>query len=332
MVSRAEVERMAKVELHVHLEGSIRPETVLKLARHNGIALPASTVEGLREWYTFRNFPHFVEVYIAVSRCIQSADDLETVVREFFEGQKEQDILYTEATFTASTIARFNGIPWPDQLGALGRGLEFARRELGIEGRFILDIVRGDTPEGAAEVLRWALEGREAGAVCALGLAGEESRGTGQYAEVFATARAEGLPIAAHAGETVGPSSIREVLDLGADRIGHGVRCLEDPSLTDELRRRQIPLEVCPTSNVRLGVYPSWETHPLPLLLQEGLYVTLNSDDPPMFGTSLNQEFTTAAELFGWGLETVRGLIDNAARAAFLPEREKAELRARLHA
>lgn len=320
--------RIPKVELHVHLEGSIRPETVLQLAKRHGAELPATTVDGLREWYRFRDFPHFVEVYVAVSKCIKTADDLELIAREFLKGQAEQNILHSEVTFTASTIERFVGIPWKEQQEALLRAMRYGEEELGVTMGLILDIVRGCAPEVALEVAKSSISSE---GVIALGLAGEECRGTAQYAEAFAIARDVGFPIVPHAGETMGADSIWEVLEYTNPlRIGHGVRCLEDPSLVRELRDRQIPLEVCPGSNVALGVFPSLAEHPLPRLMDEGLYVTVNSDDPPMFDTSLTDEFERCSETFDFDEDVVWSLCLNAARASLLPDEKKAALIARM--
>ena len=166
--------------------------------------------------------------------------------------------------------------------------------------------------------------------VSALGLGGPEvDNPPEKFTEAFARARAAGLPSVPHAGETVGPASIWGALrSLDAVRIGHGVRCLEDPALVAELRARQIPLEVCPTSNVCLGVAPSFAEHPLPRLLAEGLYVTLNSDDPPMFNTTLTDEYLQAAEAFDLGPAEIEGLVLNALRASLLPADRKAALEA----
>ena len=317
-------QRMPKVELHVHLEGSIRPQTVLKLAKRNSIELPANDVSGLREWYRFRDFPHFVDVYVAVSKCLRSAADLELVAREFLEGQAEQNILHTEVTYTASTIEKYAGIPWEEQNEALLRAMKFGEDELGISLGIILDIVRGDPPERALEVARWAAESE---IVVALGLAGEERFGSAQYASAFELARERGLPIVPHAGETMGGASIQEVLDHAKPkRIGHGVRCLDDRALVAELLRQAIPLEVCPTSNVALGVFPNLESHPLPRLIDAGLVVTINSDDPPMFGTTLSEEFKRCADAFGFDEDTLWSLSLNALNAAILPEARRREL------
>jgi aminodeoxyfutalosine deaminase len=312
---------MPKVELHVHLEGAIRPETVLEMARKNSISLPADDLQGIREWYAFRNFRHFVEVYVQVTKCIKSVEDLEFVIREFVEGQKSQNILHTEATFSASTMARFVGISWPDQEKALLKGIDYAK-ELGLSLGFIVDIVRGDTLEGATQVAEWATTSE---AVLALGLAGIEHRGTEQYQSCFDLAHERGVPVVPHAGETLGPESVWEVLRVcRPKRIGHGVRSIEDPALVESLRSSGIPLEVCPSSNVALGVYPTLDDHPLPRLLDEGLYVTVNSDDPPMFGTSLTEEFQRCAAAFDLNEDILYSLTLNAANAAIVtPERKQ---------
>jgi len=317
---------MPKIELHVHLEGSIRPETVLQLARKNGVELPAHDVDGLRAWYAFRSFPHFVDVYVAVSKCIKTPEDLEFIGREFLQGQAEQNVLYTEATFTACTIERYCGIPVDEQMDALNRAIAWGRKELGVDMALILDIVRGDSVERALQVVEWCVRWHRRG-VCALGLAGFEDRGTRVYQAAFVEAARHGLPVTAHAGETLGPESIWETLEVtGAPRIGHGVRAIEDPSLMEVLRDRGIVLEVCPTSNVCLGVFPELATHPIQRLRDAGVKVTLNSDDPPMFGTSLTEEWVRCTDAFGWTLDDARQLYLEAADAAFLPDTAKRRL------
>lgn len=317
---------MPKVELHVHIEGSIRPETVLRLARKNGVALPADDLEGLRDFYRFRDFPHFVEVYVAVTRCIRDAEDLRTVFAEFLEGQAAQNVVYTEATYTASTVERFCGIPWQDQLDAFRSASSGSR----VHCQLVLDIVRGETEEDAFLVLD-RVSGALGSGVCALGLAGEERRGTRMYAEVFAEARRRGVPATVHAGETRGPESVEEALEVCRPaRIGHGVRAVESPGLLARLRESGTVLEVCPTSNVRLGVAASLADHPMPRLLGAGIEVVVGSDDPPMFGTTITQELEACAGVFGLGVEGVEEMQRRAARAAFLPAQAREKLLARL--
>lgn len=322
---------MPKVELHVHLEGSIRPETLLQLAQRNHVALPADTVQGLREWYRFRDFEHFVEIYQAISKCIRTADDIELITREFLQGQADQNILHTEATFTAQTILIQSGVPLDDQLAAINRAREWAEKELNVTMGVVIDIIREWPVEDGLKVAEFAIANKDNG-VCALGLSGiEKDTEPKKHAKAFGIALESGLPITTHAGETQGPWSIWGCLnDLGANRIGHGVRCLEDPALVQELCERSIPLEVCPSSNVCLGIFPSFEQHPLPKLLDAGLVVTINSDDPPMFGTTLTEEFIRCAEAFGFNEDILWSLTWNAARSSFLPDDQRRDLGARL--
>jgi adenosine deaminase len=193
----------------------------------------------------------------------------------------------------------------------------------------VIDIPRSISADDGLLVADWAIEGMGDG-VIALGLGGPEvGNPPEKFTAAFERARAAGLPSVPHAGETVGPESIWGALrSLGAARIGHGVRCIEDSSLMAELRERQIPLEVCPTSNVCLGVATSIAAHSLPRLIEAGLYVTLNSDDPPMFNTSLSGEYLATAQAYGWGADELEQLDLNAVRAALLPEAQRSKLEA----
>lgn len=314
------IQAMPKVELHVHLEGSIRPETLLKLAQRHGVDLPAKTVEGLRDWYTFTDFPHFIEVYLAVSACLRSPEDIELIAREFLAGQAAQNIRYSEVTYTAFTHYHLRGLSFGDQLAALNRARAWAEAEHGVTMGLVLDIPRSIPAEKGLLTADWAISAMGEGVV-ALGLGGPEvDNPPKKFKAAFDRAHAAGLPSVPHAGETVGPESIWGALnELHAVRIGHGVRCLEDPALVDELRARQIPLEVSPTSNVCLKVFPDLARHALPRLLREGLYVTLNSDDPPMFNTTLTQEYLAVARTFQFGADTLEQLTLNAVRASLLP-------------
>jgi adenosine deaminase len=329
MTIEAYVRAMPKVELHVHLEGSIRPETLLALAQRNRIPLPAETVEGLRAWYSFTDFPHFVKTYLTVTGCIRTPDDLELITREFLAGQAEQNVRHSEVTYTALTVQRRCGIGFPDQLAAINRARAWAEQELGVTMTLTMDIAREVPAEDGLIVADWAISAMGNG-VSAFGLGGDEPGNPPEkFTAAFNRARAAGLPSVPHAGETAGPASIWGALRaLGAERIGHGVRCLEDPALVAELRDRQVPLEVCPTSNVCLKVARSLAEHPLPRLLNEGLYVTLNSDDPPMFNTTLNEEYLAAAQVFGLGPGDLEQLSLNALRASFLPPARKQALEA----
>ncbi len=318
---------MPKVELHVHLEGSIRPETVLKLARQNHVALPADTVDGLRDWYRFTDFDHFVEVYLTVSSCLVNFDDIELIAREFLTGQAAQNIRHSEFTYTAWNHYARARWPFDDQLDALNRARHWAARELGVSSGIVIDIPRIVSAEEGEMIADWAISAMENGVV-ALGLGGPEvGNPPERYIKAFDRAWDAGLASVPHAGETVGPMSIWGALRaLRAQRIGHGIRCIEDPALVEELRRRQIPLEVCPTSNLCVAGVNSLAEHPLPMLLEQGLMVTLNSDDPPMFDTTLTDEYLVCADAFELGAEDFERLALNAAEAALLPAAERAAL------
>lgn len=328
MSLREIVPTLPKVELHVHLEGSIQPSTLLRLAERNKYELPAKDVEGLREWFQFRDFPHFVEVYVAASKCIKTPDDLELIAEEFAREQLRQNILYTEANYTAMTIRRYAGIPWDEQLDALQRG--FAKVS-GTKVNLIVDIVREFTTEEGEAIAQWCISGQGKGVV-AIGLSGFEGKTpVSNHAAAFKTAKEAGLKCSAHAGETGGAAAIREALDVAlADRIGHGIRCLDDGPLVRDLRDRQIHLEVNPTSNVCLGVVPSLAEHPLPRLLDEGLSVSINSDDPPYFSTTLTDEWIRCAEEFELSTDILYTLCLGAAQQAFLSDVDKADLKRRI--
>lgn len=322
------IRAMPKVELHVHLQGATQPETWLELARRNAIQLPADTVEGMREWFIFTDFPHFVQVYMKICECIRTPDDIEWMTREFLAGQAAQNIRYTEFTYTPHIHYALAGIRGRDQLEALNRGRKWAEAELGVHSGIILDISRNVSPDEGLWTVDLAISGMSDGVV-ALGLGGPEvGHPPDKHAISFQRAREAGLPCILHAGETVGPTSIWGALEQGSVRLGHGVRCIEDQSLVDYLREKQIPLEVCPTSNICLGVFLRFEDHPLPRLMDDGLYVTLNSDDPPMFNTTLTDEYLKCVDVFGMGVDAVTSLVLNGVRASRLPQKEKKRMEA----
>jgi aminodeoxyfutalosine deaminase len=324
-----------KAELHVHLEGSIRPATLLVLAQRNGVTLPADSEQGLRAWFAFRDFAHFIDIYIAVTRCLKTAEDYELIAYEFGAAMARQNVRYAEVTFTPST-QRWLGVPHEVWLPGLNRGRHRAHADFGVEMRWIFDIVRS-IPDldrriaGADYTTSSAIECRDEGVV-ALGLGGLEAGYPAQdFVRWFDQARAAGLHSVPHAGETAGPESIWASLrHLGAERIGHGVSSIADPELLDYLAEQHVPLEVCPTSNVRLGIVSSYAEHPLRRLYEAGVPLTVNSDDPALFGTTLNDELALLADPSGLDITAVDQIILNGARYAFLPESEKAAIVASL--
>lgn len=322
--------RMPKVELHVHLEGSMRPGVLLELARRNGVELPAGDEEGLRRWFRFRDFEHFVQVYLTCSRALRKPEDFQLLALDFLEMQSAQNVVYTEAHFTISTHLA-NGGNGEEILAALEEAMGEGERRYGSKLRLIPDIVRNVGVEAADRTLEWALAARSrsgGGGVVALGLSGSEARfANDPYREHFAVAKQEGLHRVAHAGEHAGPEAIRSALEVcDPERIGHGVRAVEDPSLVEELRDRRIPLEVCPSSNVCLGVFPDLASHSFDRLYRAGVPVSVNSDDPAFFDTDLSREYHRLHETFGYTPAELAGLSLAALRQSFLPEAEKAAL------
>jgi adenosine deaminase len=318
------ITKMPKVELHVHLEGSVRPETLLKLAKRRHVALPAEDVEGLRRWYTFRDFDHFLEIYMTISACLRTAEDIELIAREFLIGQAEQKIQYSEVTFTPFNQYDNNGLGFHEQIDAVDRARAWAEKELGVRMSIIMDIPRLTDPKSGLMIADWMIE-RYGDGLIALGLGGPEvDHPPEKFQAAFDRVRAAGIPCVLHAGETVGPPSIWSAIRVAdTKRIGHGVRAIEDPQLVAYLREKQVPLEVCPTSNICLKIYPSIEEHSLPKLLEEGLYITINSDDPPMFNTTLTNEYLLGHRIFGWDENQIRKLVLNAVSVTLLPEQER---------
>jgi aminodeoxyfutalosine deaminase len=337
MSLRSYIEAAPKAELHVHLEGSIRPATLLTLARRNGVTLPADSVEGLRQWFVFRDFNHFIEIYLTITRCLKREEDYVEIVYDFGREMARQNVRYAEVTFTPSTHD-FLGVPHDVYFAGLTSGRERAQAELGVEIRWVYDIVRNVEDPARRErfadyTTRVAIEDMPHGVV-ALGLGGLEAGNPPEpFAPCFERARAAGLHSDPHSGETAGPESIWGALRaLGAERIGHGVRAIEDPSLVTYLAEHHIPLEVNPTSNLRLGIYPSLAVHPLRRLYDAGVAVTVNSDDPPLFNTTLSDEIGLLAEPFGFDAAAIDEILLNGVRHSFLPLERKQALEAAFRA
>jgi adenosine deaminase len=319
------IQHMPKVELHVHIEGAIQPKTLLQLANKNKIELPAKDVDGLREWYRFTDFPHFIQIYLKASSCIQTTDDIEFVARDFLAHQAAQNIVYTEGTWTPHTHFQQKGLSYDDQLAALNRAREWAKHELNVDMGIVIDISRGDTTAAEALALaQWTVQ-QHGNGIVAFGIGGSEvGYPPSLFKAAFDYAKAHHLPILPHAGETAGADSIWSALhDAHATRLYHGVRAIEDDTLVAYLREKQIPLDVCPTSNVCLGVVPDMQSHTLPKLLAAGLYVTINSDDPPMFNTTLTNEYQAIADAFDFDAAMIQRLVLNGVHASLLPANEK---------
>ena len=282
-----------KIELHVHLEGTVRPQTLLEIARRNDYALP----EDLAELYRFRDFRHFIEVWILTTNALRTEADFRQIVVDYAAEAATHGAVYLEAIFSpAERVAR--GVGWDDIFTGYCDGAEEARALHGVEVRLTPDIFRGASAEQAEQVVRYSAKYRERGVV-GVGLGGLEAEFPPEpYAEAFGLAKSLGLASVPHAGEAAGAESVHGALEaLHADRIRHGIRAVEDAGLVHELAGRGTVLDVCPLSNLRTGVVRSLEEHPLPQLVAAGVRCSISTDDPAMFDTDLTRDHEAAASL-----------------------------------
>ena len=310
-----------KIELHVHIEGTVRPRTLIDLARRNDVELPAESAEELQQLYRFTDLAHFIDVWFLVTAALQTADDFRRITVDYAEEAARHGAVYIEGIFAPTVPAR-NGIELDTMFEGYCDGVQEAREQLGVEVRLTPDLNRTSPPEEAAGIVRRAIAYRDRGVV-GIGLGGVETQAPPeQFADAFHLAREGGLGSVPHAGEVVGPSSIWGALEaLHADRIRHGIRAVEDPALLRELADRATVLDVCPTANVCVGAVPSYGQHPLPELVAAGLRCSLSTDDPAMFGIDLTTEYDEAAarglspqEFYEVGVEGA--LCDEPTRAA----------------
>ena len=286
-----------KIELHVHLEGAIRPRTLLAIARRNRVELPADTEEGIEDLYRFRDFQHFVQVWILTTNALRTAEDFRAIVVGYAGEAATHGAVYLEAIFSPiERVAR--GLRWADLFEGYCDGAAQAAEEHGVIVRLTPDLYRGADPDDAIEAARWSVRFRDRGVV-GLGLGGLETACPADvYADAFAIARDGGLGAVPHAGESAGPDSIRATMSaLGADRIRHGIRAVDDATLLAELADNRVVLDVCPTSNIRTRVITEFDEHPLPQLLAAGVPCSIGTDDPAMFGTDLGNEHAVARTL-----------------------------------
>jgi aminodeoxyfutalosine deaminase len=322
---------LPKAEIHVHHVGSASPRIVSELAARHPGTVPAD-LEELREFYTFRDFGHFIEVYLAVVDLLREPEDIRLLTYEVATDMAAQNIRYAELTLTPWTSVAA-GIPIEAFVEAVEDARVAAERDHGVRLRWIYDIPGESGLPAGEDTLQYALH-HAPDTLIGFGLGGPEvGVDRPQFADVFAQARAAGLHSVPHAGETTGPQTVWDALrDLGAERIGHGTSSVQDPELLAHLAEHRIPLEVCPTSNIATRAVDRLENHPIKQLHDAGVLVTVNSDDPPMFGTTLNREYEIAADLLGLDESGIAELAKNAVQASFLPDADKASLAAEIDA
>jgi adenosine deaminase len=317
-----------KAELHVHLEGTAPPALVRRMAERNGLRVPDGLFDS-SERFAYTDFLDFLRTYDMAASVIRTGRDYRDVTYEYLAGCARDGALYVELTASPDHAALV-GLSDEEHLGGIARGIDDARADHGIEGRILISCVRNFGVEQALRVARHAAE-RPHPYVVGFSMAGdEENYPAHDYADAFRIAADAGLGCTVHAGEWAGADSVRGALELPVTRISHGVRSIEDPGLVAELAGRGIVLECCPTSNVVLGVFPSYEQHPLPRLVAAGVRVTLGSDDPPYFGASVGGEYSVCRERFGFDDQTLRDITRTAIDAAFCEESLKQRLMQRV--
>lgn len=318
---------LPKVELHLHLEGTIKPETLVQLSqRHDAEPL---TLDGARSLYQYENFVGFLMAFKAVTERLRGPEDYELITYNMIRDLAAQGVVHAEVYISFGIIFYWKKTEVEPYVEAIERGRVRGEREFGTTVLWIVDAVRHFGVEECARVFRSAAELRERyPSLIGIGIGGDEEKGPAdQFRDLYQEAKAAGLRLTAHAGESVGPESIWSAINIGAERIGHALAAQHDSELMEVLAHKQIPLEINVTSNIKTGCCKTFEEHPVREYFESGLMITLNSDDPPMFGSDLLGEYVLAQERYGFTLEQMRELASNAVEASFLdPTRKLAVL------
>lgn len=318
-----------KIELHLHLEGAAPPDLIRRLAKEKSVDIAGIFDE--RGHYAFDDFPHFLQVYEAATSVLTRPEDYARLTAAVLEQSAEDGIIHTEAFLSPDFCGGGDLGAWREYLQAIREAADHAEAVYGITMRGIVTCIRHFGPYSARQIARCAAE--TAGDwITGFGMGGNETMGKqGDFAWSFDCAREAGLQLTTHAGEFAGPASVRQALDdLRVARIGHGVRAAEDPALMDRLAEAGIVLEVCPGSNIALGLYPDWRAHPIAKLRKAGVKVTVSTDDPPFFRTSMTREYKALEQAFGWDENDFAALAGTALDAAFCDAALKDRLRDRL--
>ncbi|MFE3646842.1 adenosine deaminase [Streptomyces sp. NPDC057579] len=314
---------LPKAELHLHIEGTLEPGLAFTLAARNGVTLPYATEDDLRRAYSFADLQSFLNLYYALMEVLRTEDDFADLAHAYLARAKEQGVRHAEIFFDPQAHTA-RGVPIGTVVNGLSRALDAAPETYGITTRLIMCFLRDESAESALTTFEAARPYLDR--ITAVGLdSAEVGHPPSKFQEVFELAREAGLKCVAHAGEEGPPAYVWEALDLlGVDRVDHGVRCMEDESLVARLVADRIPLTVCPLSNVRLRVVDDLADHPLPAMLDAGLLVTVNSDDPAYFGGYADDNFTAVRDALGLDEETLRTLARNSFLASFLDEETRA--------
>jgi adenosine deaminase len=320
---------LPKVELHLHIEGTLEPEMMFRLAERNGVTLPFASVDEVRRAYEFTDLQSFLDIYYQGAAVLRTEQDFYDLMWAYLERAAADRVRHTEMFFDPQTHTE-RGVGFPVFMAGFGRAQADARRRLDITTHLIMCFLRHLSGEAALEALEQARP--FFGQIAAVGLdSGERDNPPQRFVEAFSRARAAGLRAVAHAGEEGPPAYIRDSLDLlGAERIDHGVACEQDPALVARLVAEGVALTVCPLSNSKLQVFPDLRDHNLRRLLQQGVRITINSDDPAYFGGYIADNYLAAQWALGLNREELAAIARNAIAAAFVDEGRRAELSAEL--
>jgi aminodeoxyfutalosine deaminase len=323
------IQSLPKAELHLHMEGTVDPATLLELsAKYDS---PPMSSDDVRALYSYADFNGFLHAFKQLTDRLRTPADYELITYRMMQQLAAQNIVHAEV-YCSVGVCLWRKHDFDAVFEGMERGRQRGEREFGTSVLWIFDAVRQFGVEAAQCVFDLAIKHRERN-VAGVGIGGDEAKAPPEiFRDVYARAREAGLRLTCHAGETAGPESIWGALNIGAERLGHALSAWHDPELMAVLAERQVPVELCPTSNVRTGAISTIASHPLRVYLERGLMVTLNSDDPAMFGTSLNEEYALAQQHFDFSDEHLRELARNSFEAAFLPPERKLELLDRLDA
>jgi aminodeoxyfutalosine deaminase len=320
------IRRLPKAELHLHLEGTVAPETLVELSRRHD--LTPLELDQAKAIYQYTDFSGFLLAFKAVTERLRTSEDYELITYRMLQRLAQQGVVHAEVYVSVGVIYYWGR----SELEPLFAGMECARvragRDFGITTFWIFDAVRQFGPEQAARVFRKAAELRaDYPSIIGIGIGGDERRtGTEPFRELYAEARTAGLRLTAHAGESAGPEGVWGALNIGAERIGHGLTAIHDSELMDLLAERQIPIEICISSNLRTGCCTRLAEHPVRRYFDAGLMITINSDDPAMFHSDLENEYRVAQNEFAFTGEHLRELAANSIEASFLPAERKVDL------
>ena len=335
MASKSFIQSLPKAELHLHLEGSVDPATLVELSRRYNTPLPTENnrydvagsgdvlgEEDVRSLYSYKDFNGFLMAFKSVTERLRSAEDYELVTYRLMQKLRQQNVVHAEVYVSVGVI-RWRGQPVEPIFEGMERGRERGQRDFGVSLLWIFDAVRHFGPEAAGEVFNLAARLRERNVV-GIGIGGDEARGPAEgFRDLYKKAADNGLRLTAHAGETTGPESVWGAINIGAERIGHGLSAASDPELMEAMAQKQVPLELCITSNLRTGACKELKEHPVRKFFDEGLMITLSTDDPAMFQTSLNREYEIARQEFAFSEDHLRELARNSIEASFLPVEKK---------